>query len=54
MAPDFHNGLLLLPDAHELMEAVRHLDLIIHIGSSTGKWAEPQKHAWVAILPACR
>lgn len=46
-APGFYNGLLLLPDAHQLMEAVRHLDPIILTGLPIGKWAEPQKRAWV-------
>ncbi|MEO8067600.1 MAG: hypothetical protein ABI599_07910 [Flavobacteriales bacterium] len=46
-APDFYGSLQPLPDAHELMEAVRHLDPIILTGLPIGKWAEPQKRAWV-------
>ncbi|MBL7951758.1 MAG: hypothetical protein JNM62_08555 [Flavobacteriales bacterium] len=46
-APDFYGTLDLLPDAHELMDGVRHLDPIILTGLPIGKWAEPQKRAWV-------
>lgn len=46
-APDFYNSLALLPDAHLLMDGVRHLDPIILTGLPIGKWAEPQKRVWV-------
>lgn len=46
-APDFYNTLALLPDAQQLMDAVVHLDPIILTGLPIGKWAEPQKRAWV-------
>lgn len=46
-APDFYNTLELMPDGMELMEAVRHVDPIILTGLPIGKWAEPQKRAWV-------
>lgn len=44
---DFYNTLELLPDAMELVEAVRHVDPIILTGLPIGNWAEPQKRAWV-------
>jgi len=46
-APDFYGSLALLPDAQELVDAVEHLDPIILTGLPIGKWAEPQKRAWV-------
>ena len=46
-APDFYGGLDLLPDATALFDAVKHLDPIILTGLPIGKWAEPQKRAWV-------
>jgi|SRR5690606_2108351 len=46
-APDFYGTLSLLPDARQLVDAVRHLDPIILTGLPMGKWAEPQKRAWV-------
>lgn len=46
-APDFYGSLELLSDAHELWEAVQHLDPIILTGLPIGKWAEPQKRTWV-------
>lgn len=46
-APDFYNTLELLPDAQELWDAVKHVDPIILTGLPIGKWAEPQKRAWV-------
>ncbi len=46
-APDFYGSLALLPDAQALMDGVRHLDPIILTGLPIGKWAEPQKRAWV-------
>ena len=47
-AKDFYGGLALLPDAMELYAAVAHLTPIILTGLPIGKWAEPQKRAWVA------
>jgi hypothetical protein len=44
---DFYNTLELLPDAMELYKAVEHVDPIILTGLPIGKWAEPQKRAWV-------
>lgn len=46
-APDFYGSLPLLSDAHELVDAVKHVDPIILTGLPIGKWAEPQKRAWV-------
>lgn len=46
-APDFYGSLALLPDATRLVEGVRHLDPIVLTGLPIGKWAEPQKRAWV-------
>lgn len=46
-APDFYGSLALLPDAQELFDGVAHLDPIILTGLPIGKWAEPQKRAWV-------
>lgn len=46
-APDFYGTLPPLPDAHELVNGVVHLDPIILTGLPIGKWAEPQKRAWV-------
>ena len=46
-APDFYGSLELLPDARQLVEDVLHLDPIILTGLPIGKWAEPQKRAWV-------
>lgn len=46
-APDFYGGLPLMADAKVLFEAVRHVDPIILTGLPVGKWAEPQKRAWV-------
>jgi hypothetical protein len=45
-APDFFAELEPMPDAHELFEAVRHLDPIILTGLPQGRWAEPQKRRW--------
>jgi hypothetical protein len=47
-APDFYATLQPLPDAHELFEAVRHLDPIILTGLPRGNWAAPQKLRWAA------
>lgn len=46
-APDFYGSLPLLADAQELVDATIHLDPIILTGLPIGKWAEPQKRAWV-------
>lgn len=43
---DFYAGLMLLPDALELVKAVEHLDPIILTGVPVGQWAGPQKEAW--------
>ncbi|MEQ7873150.1 hypothetical protein ABDK56_03980 [Sphingomonas sp. ASV193] len=47
-APGFYEQLDELPDARELVEAVRPLSPTILTGLPIGKWAEPQKRAWVA------
>ncbi len=47
-APDFYARLPLMPDAHELFEAVRHLDPVILTGLPRGNWAAPQKVRWAA------
>ena len=47
-APDFYATLPPLPDAHELFDAVRHLDPIILTGLPRGDWAAPQKQRWAA------
>ncbi|MDO1557817.1 hypothetical protein Q0812_00055 [Brevundimonas sp. 2R-24] len=47
-APDFYGTLPLLPDAEQLVDAVRHLDPIILTGCPMGGWAEAQKEAWAA------
>ena len=46
--PDFYATLPLLPDAHQLFDAVRCLDPIILTGCPRGKWAEAQKVVWAA------
>lgn len=43
---DFFNILEPLPDAMELVEAVRHLNPVILTGLPRGNWAEPQKRRW--------
>ena len=45
-APDFYARLAPLADAHQLVDAVRHLNPTILTGLPMGKWAEPQKRAW--------
>jgi hypothetical protein len=45
--PDFYNTLDLLPDARMLFDTVAHLSPTILTGLPVGKWAEPQKRAWV-------
>lgn len=46
-APDFYARLPLLSDARELFDAVRHLKPTVLTGLPLGKWAAPQKVAWV-------
>ncbi len=54
-APDFYGTLPLMPEAHELFEAVRHLDPVILTGLPRGNWAAPQKVRWAAAhFPATR
>jgi hypothetical protein len=47
-APDFYFSLPLLPGAHTLFEAVKHLDPIILTGLPQGNWAADQKVRWAA------
>ena len=47
-ARDFYGRLPLMPDAHELFDAVKHLDPVILTGLPLGKWAAPQKVRWAA------
>lgn len=47
MSVNFYGSLEPMPDAQQLMEAVRKLDPIILTGVPIGKWAEPQKRVWV-------
>jgi hypothetical protein len=47
-APDFFNGLDLLPDAMTLYDAVRDREPVILTGLPRGAWAEPQKRRWAA------
>jgi hypothetical protein len=44
----FYRDLPPMPDAHELMQAVAHLNPIILTGCPRGGWAESQKVAWAA------
>lgn len=44
--PDFFFSLEPMPDAHDLVNAVRHLNPIILTGKPRGNWAEAQKKAW--------
>ena len=44
--PDFFLSLEPMPDAYDLVNAVRHLDPIILTGKPRGNWAEKQKLAW--------
>ncbi len=46
-APEFYARLPLMADAMDLYTAVSHLRPIILTGLPIGKWAEPQKRAWV-------
>ena len=45
-AEGFYEHLDPLPGAHQMVDAVRHLDPVILTGLPLGKWAEPQKRAW--------
>ncbi|MGV3636469.1 MAG: hypothetical protein ACO1NQ_02355 [Flavobacteriales bacterium] len=47
-APDHYGRLDPLPDAERLVEGVRHLSPTVLTGLPLGKWAEPQKRAWMA------
>ncbi|MGZ8283107.1 MAG: hypothetical protein ACXWUN_09185 [Allosphingosinicella sp.] len=47
-APDFYFGLPLMPDAMELLDAVRHFDPVILTGLPRGNWAADQKVRWAA------
>lgn len=44
--PDFFFSLDKMPDADELVNAVKHLNPIILTGRPQGNWAEAQKLAW--------
>ena len=46
-APDFYARLPLIADARLLFEAVEHLHPTVLTGLPLGKWAAPQKLAWV-------
>lgn len=46
-APDFYARLPLMADARVLFEAVEHLHPTVLTGLPLGKWAAPQKLAWV-------
>lgn len=46
--PDFYRDLPLMPDAMQLVEGVRHLDVTILTGVPRGGWAEEQKVLWAA------
>jgi hypothetical protein len=46
-ATDFYARLPLMPDARALFDAVAHLHPTILTGLPLGKWAAPQKLAWV-------
>ena len=43
---DFYRNLPLMPDAHVLVDGVRHLNPTILTGCPRGNWAEAQKVAW--------
>lgn len=45
---DFYRHLPLMPDAHELVAGVAHLNPTILTGCPRGNWAEAQKIAWAA------
>lgn len=44
--PDFFYSLNPMPDAHDLVNAVRHLNPIILTGRPRGEWAIDQKLRW--------
>jgi hypothetical protein len=44
--PDFFYSLEPMPDAHQLVDAVRHLKPIILTGSPRGEWSAAQKLRW--------
>jgi hypothetical protein len=46
-APDFYARLPLMADARVLFDAVAHLHPTVLTGLPLGKWAAPQKLAWV-------
>lgn len=43
---DFFRSLPIMPDAHELVQGVAHLDPVILTGCPSGGWAEEQKLKW--------
>jgi len=47
-APNFYGDLPEMPDAQQLVEAVKHLKPTILTGLPLGKWAAPQKERWAA------
>jgi len=47
-AKDFYGTLPLMPDAHQLFDAVAHLEPTILTGLPLGNWAAPQKVRWAA------
>jgi 5'(3')-deoxyribonucleotidase len=46
---NFFVNLPVMKDAHELVEAVRHLNPIILTGCPQGNWSQPQKQLWRRI-----
>lgn len=44
--PEFYENLPVMPDAMELINAVRHLNPIILTGCPLGGWAQSQKISW--------
>jgi hypothetical protein len=46
---DFFTTLEPMPDANELVDAVRHLNPIILTGCPQGNWSQPQKQLWRRI-----
>lgn len=44
--PDFFYSLDPMPDAYELVDAVKHLNPIILTGKPRGEWAKEQKLRW--------
>lgn len=45
---EFYAKLPLMPDAHQLFAAVKHLEPTILTGLPLGNWAAPQKVKWAA------